>query len=149
MVDAGGSRLSQAHRMNETLHDRLTLLPGRPRNNLGAAATFADGEGHYADLVHVFLAAARSIGMPARYVSGHLFRRHAEAVLHEAAHGWAEAWVDDMGWIGFDPASGMCPDDAYVHPGLGPAMCGFVQHRYLVHERAVARKNWKSAYASA
>jgi transglutaminase-like putative cysteine protease len=118
LAHAGGSRLSQIHRLNEALHDRLELIPGRHRGAHDAAAVFGEGKGSYSDLVHVFLAAARTIGMPARYVSGHMFRGDSEE-RQEAAHGWAEAWVDDMGWIGFDPSVGRCPDDAYVRVAVG------------------------------
>jgi transglutaminase-like putative cysteine protease len=116
---AGGSVLSQAHRLNEALHDRVRLIPGRPRGSRDIASSFADGAAYYTDLAHLFLAAARTIGLPARYVSGHLFRPEAEDQPHEAAHGWAEAWVDGMGWIGFDPAHGLCPNDAYVRVAVG------------------------------
>ncbi len=116
---AGGSRLSQTHRLNEALHDRLTLDRGRRRGERDAATTFAEEHGAYSDLAHVFIAAARAIGMPARYVSGHLLRSEAGDELHEAAHGWAEAFVEGMGWIGFDPATGRCPDDAYVRVAIG------------------------------
>lgn len=66
----------------------------------------------------MFVAAARLTGVPARYVSGHLFRRdgsHSQA----AAHAWAEAWIEDLGWVGFDPVHGVSPDDAYVRIGCG------------------------------
>ena len=116
---AGGSRLSQAHRLNETLHERLTLDTGRRRGDRDAATTFAEGHGAYTDLAHVFIAAARDLGLPARYVSGHLLRGDEGQALHEAAHGWAEAWLEDMGWIGFDPSMGMCPHDAYVRVAIG------------------------------
>lgn len=116
---AGGSRLSQVHRLNEALHDRLTLDRGRRRGERDATTTFAEGHGAYSDLAHVFLAAARTLGLPARYVSGHLLRPEDGDERHEAAHGWAEAHVDDMGWIAFDPAVGRCPDDAYVRVAIG------------------------------
>jgi transglutaminase-like putative cysteine protease len=116
MAAAGGSRLTQVHRINETLHDRLTLDAGRRRGDRDAAMTFAEGHGAYADLAHVFIATVRAIGFPARYVSGHLLRGDD---MHEAAHGWAEAYVDGMGWIAFDPAVGRCPDEAYVRVAVG------------------------------
>lgn len=119
LAAAGGSGLSQIHRLNEALHDRLRLIAGRHHGGEDAASVFAAGEGSYADMVHVFLAAARAGGMPARYVSGHLFRPDYEDEPHEAPHGWAEVWLDDMGWIGFDPSAGRCPDDAYVRVAVG------------------------------
>ena len=37
----------------------------------------------------------------------------------EAAHAWAELHVEEYGWIGFDPSTGRCPDDAYVRVAVG------------------------------
>jgi transglutaminase-like putative cysteine protease len=66
----------------------------------------------------MLIGAARHLGIPARYVSGHLFRRDG-AREQEAAHAWAEAWVGDLGWVAFDPANGVCTDDAYVRVACG------------------------------
>jgi transglutaminase-like putative cysteine protease len=70
------------------------------------------------DLTHVFVSVARTLGIPARYVSGHLFRRDG-AVMQEAAHAWAEAWIDDLGWTAFDPTNGVGADDAYIRVAAG------------------------------
>jgi transglutaminase-like putative cysteine protease len=52
------------------------------------------------DFAHLFLAAARAMGVPARYVSGYI---HSAGERESAAsHAWAEAWVPGRGWIGFD-----------------------------------------------
>ena len=34
-------------------------------------------------------------------------------------HGWAEAHVDELGWVGFDVANGVCPDERYVRVATG------------------------------
>ena len=36
-----------------------------------------------------------------------------------SAHGWAEIFIDDYGWIGFDPHEGSCPTDHYVRVATG------------------------------
>ena len=83
-----------------------------------AASAFDANSGVCQDYAHVFCSVARLMGVPARYVSGHLFRRDGED--HQpAAHAWAEAWVDGHGWIAFDPANGICADDAYVRVAVG------------------------------
>lgn len=64
-----------------------------------ANEVFGLGAGALEDLIHVFIAACRSLGIPARYVSGYRYARAAERVV---GHAWAEAWVTDLGWIGFD-----------------------------------------------
>lgn len=52
------------------------------------------------DFAHLFIAAARAMGVPARYVSGYIHTPEEKVVA--ASHAWAEAWVPGRGWIGFD-----------------------------------------------
>lgn len=78
-----------------------------------AAEAFALRRGVCQDLTHVFIAAARRRGVPARYVSGHLAREDG-VVEQEASHAWVEAHVPDLGWVGFDPTNGVCPADRHV-----------------------------------
>jgi Transglutaminase-like enzymes, putative cysteine proteases len=65
------------------------------------------------DQTHVFCAAARSLGFPARYVAGYLLAGEGEDWAHET-HAWAEAHVEGLGWVGFDPSADVCPTDRYV-----------------------------------
>src|SRR5262249_2620406 len=78
-----------------------------------AAEAFALRRGVCQDLSHVFIAAARELGFPARYVSGY-FHRADGVVRQEAGHAWAEAHVSDFGWVAFDPANGSCATDPHV-----------------------------------
>ena len=43
----------------------------------------------------------------------------ADHIDQEAGHAWAEALIDGLGWVGFDPANGICPTDAYVRLAIG------------------------------
>ena len=115
---SGGSTLDKLHRLNAALNLRLDFETGRTDVDTAAATAFAAGRGVCQDFTHIFIAAARAAAIPARYVSGHLFRRDG-AELQEAAHAWAEAWVEDLGWVGFDPSNGISPDDAYVRVACG------------------------------
>ena len=71
-----------------------------------------------ADHAHVFIAGARHLGLPARYVGGYLWTG-ADGQEYQASHAWAEAYVPDLGWVGFDPANRLCPTDAYVRTAVG------------------------------
>jgi transglutaminase-like putative cysteine protease len=83
-----------------------------------AAEAFALKRGVCQDLTHIFIAAARALDIPARYVGGY-FHRHDGVVAQDAGHAWAEAHVPHVGWIGFDPANGICPTDAHVRVAIG------------------------------
>jgi transglutaminase-like putative cysteine protease len=69
------------------------------------------------DQAETFIAAARLLGFPARYVSGYLLPDGAEGKA--ARHAWAEAHVDRLGWVGFDVANLMSPDHNYVRVATG------------------------------
>jgi transglutaminase-like putative cysteine protease len=85
---------------------------------LAAAEAFARKQGGARELTHVFIAAAHILGVPARYVGGYI--RSADAAAGaDSAHAWAEAFVPDLGWVGFDPSYGFCPTDAHVRVAVG------------------------------
>ncbi len=54
--------------------------------------------------------------MPARYVVGYLLAQDTKLT---ETHAWAEAWVPQIGWVGFDSANRLCPTDRYVRLGSG------------------------------
>ena len=83
-----------------------------------AAESFALRRGVCQDLTHVFIASAREIGFPARYVAGY-FHRADGVVRQEAGHAWAEAHVEGLGWVAFDAANGICSTDAHIRVAVG------------------------------
>jgi transglutaminase-like putative cysteine protease len=82
-----------------------------------AEAALALGQGVCQDHAHIFIGAARLLGLPARYVSGYLMMD--DRVDQEAGHGWAEAHVAGLGWVGFDVSNAICPDERYVRLATG------------------------------
>jgi transglutaminase-like putative cysteine protease len=114
----GGSRLDLLHRLNARLHGGMRFDAAATTSATPAEEAYGAGHGVCQDFAHIFIAVARRLAIPARYVSGHLFRRDG-AHLQPAAHAWTEAWVDDLGWVAFDPANGISTDDAYVRVAAG------------------------------
>lgn len=110
--------LDMAHRLSASVADRIAYRPGATEAATTATQALALGQGVCQDHAHVLIAAARAAGLPARYVSGYLFA-DADGRPHEAAHAWAELWVEGLGWIGFDPANQSCPDERYIRIGSG------------------------------
>jgi transglutaminase-like putative cysteine protease len=112
-ADAGEDELSRLHLMLDRLHETVAFDTEPTHAATTAAEAFALGKGVCQDLSHIFIAAARHLQIPARYVSGYLLR--ADGVEEQqAGHAWAEAYVAGLGWVGFDPANGFCPSDAHV-----------------------------------
>ncbi len=115
---AKNGALDRLHKLLVELHDHMSFEIGTTDSGTSAIEAFQSGRGVCQDLTHVFIAGARTIGIPCRYVAGHLFR--SEMVTpQEAGHAWAEAHIPDLGWIGFDPANGISPTDSYVRIAIG------------------------------
>lgn len=83
-----------------------------------AAEAFALRRGVCQDATHIFIAAARHLGIPARYVGGHFYRAD-DVTAQDAGHAWAEAFVEKLGWVGFDPTNGVSPTEAHVRVAIG------------------------------
>ncbi len=73
------------------------------------------------DFAHIFIAAARSIGIPCRYVSGYLFHRREDhdRSAADATHAWAEAWLPGVGWHGFDPTNDIEAGVRHIRVAVG------------------------------
>lgn len=117
-ADGAAGGLDCAHRLSNAVADAIAYRPGVTAAHTTAAEALALGEGVCQDHAHALIAVARALGLPARYASGYLFA-DADGNAHEAAHAWAEIWIDGLGWIGFDPANRCCPDDRYIRLGSG------------------------------
>jgi transglutaminase-like putative cysteine protease len=83
-----------------------------------AAGALALGSGVCQDHAHLLIAACRVLGVPARYVGGYLWTG-VSGEGTQANHAWVEAYVEEFGWIGFDPANAMQPNEAYIRVGVG------------------------------
>jgi len=115
---AGEDPLALLHHMTERLHREIVFDTDPTHTATTAAEAFALRRGVCQDLSHIFITAARSLDIPARYVGGY-FHRADGVVLQEAGHAWAEAFVPDIGWVGFDPTNGISPTDQHVRVAIG------------------------------
>lgn len=70
------------------------------------------------DFVHLQLGCLRSMGVPARYVSGYIFDGAASGAKHltggQASHAWLSVFCPAIGWIDFDPTNNMIPSDQHI-----------------------------------
>lgn len=104
--------VADLHTLSQTILDAMPYTSGTTDVSTSAAAAFERGTGVCQDHTHVFLSAARAMGVPSRYVSGYLMMD--DRVEQDASHAWAEAYVAGLGWIGFDVSNGISPDERYV-----------------------------------
>lgn len=113
----GGDPLATLHALMATLNRNMRFVVGDTTAATTAADAYAKGSGVCQDFAQVFVAAARELHIPARYVGGYYLR--TDTTEQVAGHAWAEAWLPDIGWLGFDPTNGVCIDERYVRVATG------------------------------
>ncbi len=131
---AGSNPLDVFHALMLAIRDRMRFDVNATDTGTSAIDAFEHRHGVCQDFAHVFIAAARHLGHPARYVGGYLFQpalshwqsqgpagqsQSQSTDAQDAGHAWAEALVPHLGWVGFDPANGISPTDAYVRVAVG------------------------------
>ena len=124
------SGLDRLHHLSNAVRDRVDWQVGRTAVHTDADEALAEGAGVCQDHAHLFIAACRVLDVPARYVSGYLWTGdHGESF--DASHAWAEALIPELGWVGFDAANRICPNEFYVRCAVGPDYRGAAPIRGL------------------
>jgi transglutaminase-like putative cysteine protease len=109
--------LERAHALLLRINSEITFDVGATVVTTTAAQAFQSRHGVCQDLTHIFIAAAHRLGIPARYVSGYLVQSgNAE---QDASHAWAEAYLDGLGWVSFDPANGISATEQHIRIAIG------------------------------
>lgn len=113
--------LALLHALMVALHGKVKELDGPPIGDpLTADAALKAGEACASSLAHVFTAAARHRGIPARHISGYVAPDDEDAGTGEGkARHWAEAYVPKIGWVSFDAGRNLCGTDHYVRLAVG------------------------------
>jgi transglutaminase-like putative cysteine protease len=88
-----------------------------------ATDAFAARHGVCQDFAHVYLAVCRSIGVPARYVSGYLLTHPPQGqeklIGSDASHAWVAVWAPTGAWVDFDPTNNMLPGEEHITTAWG------------------------------
>ena len=96
-----------------TIHARADKQIRTSGDAQAAAETLASWQGACRDFTVLFLAAARSMGMPARFCSG--YQSAAETPDgRRYLHAWPEVFVPGVGWRGWDPTHGVAAGEGHV-----------------------------------
>ena len=117
-VDADRSdTLAFLHKLSDAVRSAVEYVPGATDVKTSAEQALTAGRGVCQDHAHIFISAGRLLDIPTRYVGGYL--KMDGLIEQEAGHGWAEAYVKGLGWVGFDVANAICPDERYVRVATG------------------------------
>ena len=111
------TEIARLHALSGLVLGTISYETDQTHSRTTAEEALAAGHGVCQDHAHAFLAAARLLGYPARYVSGYLMM--TDRVDQDAGHAWAEVHLENIGWVGFDVANGISPDARYVRTATG------------------------------
>ena len=116
-VERGDGLVPTLHNLSTAIRERVRYDIGHTHVDTTAEDAVGAGHGVCQDHAQIFIAAARAMEIPARYVSGYLMMD--DRIDQEATHAWAETWVQGLGWVGFDVSNGISPDPRYVRVATG------------------------------
>jgi len=113
--------LSEVLAINEAIHRRFTYRQQVTGVDSPIDEALAARRGVCQDFAHIFIALARELGIPARYVSGYLFRGDdsQDRSAPDATHAWAEAFLPQLGWVGFDPTNNLIAEERHIRVAIG------------------------------
>ncbi|WP_296419140.1 transglutaminase family protein [Pseudooctadecabacter sp.] len=109
--------LDRYHALSGAILDKVAYVLNQTDMATTAEGAVSQGSGVCQDHANIFVAAARHLGAPARYVSGYLFMD--DRIEQDASHAWAEVHLDGLGWVGFDVSNQISPDERYVRLAIG------------------------------
>lgn len=115
--DATATVLGLMHALKESLQ----YESGATHVKTTAAEALHLGKGVCQDFAHILLTACRSIGIPARYVSGYLYNPRADSSVsaNAASHAWIDAFVNNNAWLSVDPTHACLQTANYVRIAVG------------------------------
>ncbi|MFT3906167.1 MAG: transglutaminase family protein [Steroidobacteraceae bacterium] len=108
---AGAPLLACAEKLMHRIHHDFRYVPGATQISTPLLEVLAGREGVCQDFAHVMIAALRSLGLAARYVSGYLRTRPPEGepgrIGADASHAWVSVYVPPLGWVDLDPTNNL------------------------------------------
>jgi transglutaminase-like putative cysteine protease len=104
--------------LNSAIYKTFEYSPTTTRVDSPIDEALSLRKGVCQDYAHIMIALARHLKIPCRYVSGYLYRGEGR-FTGEATHAWVEAYLPDLGWVGFDPTNNTIIDERHVRVAIG------------------------------
>ena len=111
-------RLLISHNLMNLVREKVEYKPLSTNNETTAQVAYSQKKGVCQDQAHIMVSAARTINIPARYVNGYM-HNNSHSSEFQSTHAWAEFFINDLGWVGFDPTNGCSPDERYIRVSCG------------------------------
>jgi len=139
-----GLQAAAVHLMHR-IHSDFTYESQSTQVNTPALEALAQRKGVCQDFAHILIACLRSMGLPARYVSGYLLTQPAPGTVKlrgsDASHAWASVYVPDLPdgerWVDLDPTNDRAgwpsPGEDYVTLAVGRDFSDVSPIRGVIH----------------
>ena len=113
--------LMLVHELNKSLYEYFDYAPRSTRVDSPIDEAIASRQGVCQDFAHTMISLLRHIGIPARYVSGYLYRgrEDRDRSLPDASHAWVEALLPHLGWVGIDPTNDLIAYNRHIRTAVG------------------------------
>lgn len=113
--------LSLLCEINTKIFEHFDYAPATTTVDSPIDHALEDRRGVCQDFAHIMLALVRELGIPCRYVSGYLFHNREDHDRSDASatHAWVEAFLPELGWVGFDPTNNLLPNERHIRTAVG------------------------------
>jgi transglutaminase-like putative cysteine protease len=107
--------------LNQRLFNYFEYVPRATRVDSPVDEAIVSGKGVCQDFAHAMIALLRHVRIPARYVSGYLYRSREDndRSTPDATHAWVEALMPSLGWVGFDPTNNLVAHHRHLRTAVG------------------------------
>jgi transglutaminase-like putative cysteine protease len=109
------------HELNKRIYEYFEYVPRSTRVDSPIDEAIASHQGVCQDFAHTMIALLRHIGIPARYVSGYLYRSREDhdRSTPDASHAWVEVLLPHLNWVGFDPTNDLIAYNRHIRTAVG------------------------------
>jgi transglutaminase-like putative cysteine protease len=113
--------LMLVHELNQRLFDYFEYVPRSTRVDSPIDDAIVSGKGVCQDFAHTMIALLRHVRIPARYVSGYLYRGREDhdRSTPDATHAWVDVLLPHLGWVGFDPTNNLIAHHRHIRTAVG------------------------------
>ena len=119
----GRSVFEATEDLTQRIYTDFEYKPGHTTIATPLSVVMQERKGVCQDFAHLGIACLRSVGLPARYVSGYIETLSPEGVEKligvDASHAWYSVYITEMGWVDFDPTNNCLVSDQHITIGWG------------------------------
>ncbi len=120
-VKRRGDPLSLLREINAAIYESFDYKPQSTSVDSPIDDALGMRVGVCQDYAHIMIALARELRIPCRYVSGYLFHEGDgnDRSAAGASHAWVEAYLPELGWVGFDPTNNLIAGERHIRTAIG------------------------------